>query len=102
MPSLCTNIQKKIDSNDDLFTVFYSKWCPYSMNALSLLKENKLSFKAYLIDDIKGEIKGLLNCLKDNKDITNFNIQHKTRPIIFHKKKFIGGYSDLEIYIKSF
>ena len=33
--------------------------------------------------------------LKKESNSTQFNKNHKTRPIIFYKGKFIGGYNDL-------
>lgn len=44
----------------DLYIVFYSSWCKPSQDALSLLKNNNLSYKAYEIDDIKGGKERLL------------------------------------------
>ena len=57
------------------------------------MKEEKKSFKGYKIDKIK--MNKLLDYLRETKEKTNFNVNHKTRPIIFKKGLFIGGYDDL-------
>lgn len=94
---MCDKFNKKIINNEteDIYIIFYSKWCKYSMDALSLMETNKKQFKGYDIDKIKGNLPRLLDCLQKNANITSFNIEHKTRPIIFYKGKFIGGYSEL-------
>mgnify|MGYP001434436943 CR=1 FL=1 len=86
-------ILNKINNKNLDFVIFYSDWCQYSINALNLMKEKNNSFKAYKIDKIK--IDNLLKYLKKTKDKTNFDENHKTRPIIFKKGIFLGGYTDL-------
>lgn len=94
-------VNKKIQQykNSDLFIVFYNDWCSFSKRALELLERKKISFKAYDIDNIGG-IDKVLTYLKKEKDLTNFDVNHKTRPIIFYKGKFIGGYSELSSFIE--
>jgi|LakMenEpi03Aug12_release.lakeMendotaPanAssembly.Ray.scaffolds.fasta_scaffold204820_4 glutaredoxin len=87
--------------NKNIYIIFYSPWCKYSIDAINLLKSKGLSFKGYNIDKIKGEIERLLFYLKQEKDIIKFNENHKTRPIIFHNGKFVGGFTDLELYLKN-
>ena len=91
----------KILDNDDKFVVFYSEWCGYSKSAVDLLKKHKIAHKKYKIDKIKGQLEKLLECFNKTKLLTKYNCDHKTRPIIFHKGKFLGGYDDLVDYIKS-
>jgi len=86
---------KKILENDNIYTIFYSDWCGYCENAINLLKKHNLSFKGYKIDKIDGGIETLIQSLTETKDLTNYNPTHTSRPIIFNKSKFIGGYSDL-------
>ena len=93
-------IIEKIIKNEDMFTVFYNDWCGYSRNALKVLKNNKQNYKGYNIDNIDGKMDRLLQELSDNKDTINFDIGHKTRPIVFYGGKFIGGYDDLVEYLK--
>ena len=87
---------KKIIENNDKYVIYYSKWCGYSMDAIKLLKKKNKTFKAYDIDDIKGGLEVLLKKLRNNSDITNFNKKHHTRPIIFNKGKYIGGFIELK------
>ena len=86
---------KKIIDNDDKYVIFYSDWCRYSMDAIGLLKDNKKSFKGYKIDKMKGGINKLISCLKKTSNQTEFDTDHMTRPIIFYKGKFVGGYTQL-------
>jgi len=81
--------------NDDVFIIFYSEWCQYCQKTIELFDKKKLSYKAYDIDKIEGDIEVLLKYLKKWSSITQFNKTHKTRPIIFYKGKFVGGYDDL-------
>lgn len=92
-------ITSKIMENDDYFVIFYNDWCGFSMNAIELLKEHNCSFKGYNIDKICGKMDSLLISLLRTKKITNYDPKHKTRPIIFHKGKFVGGYTELQIYL---
>ena len=86
-------ITKKIEKNSNIITIFYSKWCAYSIKALELLEKKKIAYKGYIID--KYGIDTVLELLAEDKEKLKFNIEHKTRPIIFYKSKFIGGYTDL-------
>jgi len=99
---MCDKYNKKIlDYKDEnLFIIFYSLSCGFCVNAINTLKENKLSFKGYDIDKIKGGLGKLLYCLNQNKNETNFNESHTTKPIIFYKGKFIGGFTDLQSFLK--
>lgn len=85
--------------NNDIFIIFYNEWCGYSQKALKLLKNEKLSFKGYIIDNIKGKLPRVLDRLNRGKDLTNFKEDHKTIPIIYRNGKFIGGYSELVEYL---
>jgi glutaredoxin len=92
---------EKIMSNKDIYTVFYSDWCGYSKSALELLKKNKLPYKGYKIDKIDGQLDGLLDKLKNTKNLTKFEEFHKTRPVIFYNGEFIGGFQELKQKITS-
>ena len=84
----------------NLFLIFYSMSCGFSVNAINLLKEKNVSFKGYDIDKIKGGIDKILYYFNQHKNITGFSESHKTKPIIFYKGKFVGGYSDLKLLLK--
>lgn len=90
---------KKIIKNNDKFIIFYSEWCTYSKNALALLKDKKKSFKGYKIESIKGGIERLMASFNNNREKLAFDISHKTRPIIFYKGKFIGGFTELKEFL---
>ena len=85
--------------NENIFIIFYSPLCKYCINAINLLQNKNLSFKGYNIDNFKGGINKLLYHLTQQKELTNFNENHKTKPIIFYKGQFIGGFSDLEVFL---
>ena len=42
---------KKILNNSDKYIIFYYKWCGYSMKAIDLLKQKKVPFKGYIINN---------------------------------------------------
>lgn len=86
---------KKILENQDKYVIFYSEWCGYSKKAIAYLEEKGVPFKGYIIDKIKGNLKELTDNLKKTISLTNFDISHITRPIIFKNGSFLGGYSEL-------
>lgn len=92
--------KKILDYKDtNIFIIFYSPHCRFCINAMKLLKDNNLSFKSYNINHIKNGLQRLLHYLNTHKIITQFNEKHKTIPIIFYNGKFIGGFSDLALYL---
>lgn len=94
---------KKINfyKNYDIYVIFYSPKCKYSVNALDLLKHKNKSFKGYNVDRIPGGFGKLLNYLNNNRQMTNFLETHKTKPIIFHRGKFVGGFIELKSYLNN-
>ena len=98
MPSnLDQVILKKITQPTDCYIIFYSNWCKYSLNALSLLRSRNACYKGYEIESIPGGMDYLLKLFNSTSEL-NFNPMHKTRPMIFYNGKFIGGYSELLNY----
>lgn len=96
-----SKIIKKIIDNYGKFIIFYSPWCPYSINAIKLIDSKTSKYKAYEIDEEKGL--GLAYILKNcisNAELLQFDCNHKTRPLIFYKKKFIGGYTELVEFLE--
>ena len=57
-------IINKIKKNK--FTIFYDDHCSYCKLAIKLLKKNKLSFKGYNIDNIKGGLPEILSIFNNN------------------------------------
>ena len=89
-------IDKIIDyKDDDLYVVFYSSTCGYSIKLLNYLKNNKINFKGYDVNNGQDRFQSLLIDLNENKDeLIDFDPSHRTKPIVFYKGKFIGGADD--------
>ena len=90
--------EKKIYSkinNDNDYVVFGLSNCIFCKKAIDFLQNNNISFKYYPIDNFKELFFKNLVKLSGNYPILHINSQHNTVPIIFYKKKFIGGYTDL-------
>ena len=88
---------KTVKKNNDKYIIFYSDRCPYSNDAIDLLKQKNIVFKGYNINNIEkinGSIKKIISYFIGNKSI-DFNDNHKTIPIIFKYGKFLGGYTEL-------
>jgi glutaredoxin len=75
--------------NTDLYVVFYSTECSYSMNLINFLKNNKIKFKAYDVDK-SNNFQKLLDDLNKHNKLVNFNVTHKTKPIVFYKGTYFG------------
>lgn len=76
------------------FVIFYRTNCPYSQNALSLLRKYHQSYKGYSVDNIN--LANVIGTFKKTSDITDFNASHTTVPIIFYNHKFFGGCTELQ------
>ncbi len=89
-------IDKIIDyKDDDLYVVFYSSTCGYSIKLLNYLKNNKINFKGYDVNNGQDRFQNLLIDLNENKaELIYFDPSHRTKPIVFYKGKFIGGAGD--------
>jgi glutaredoxin len=83
----------------DKYIIFYKKTCIYCENALELLKRKNLNYRSYNVEKIGG-IQTVLENLKANKSQLNFDVSHKTVPIIFKHGKFIGGFTELNKLLK--
>ena len=76
------------------YTLYIKTHCPYSINAMKLLKRKKIKFIKHNVDEIGGT-QAVITALKQKKFIAN-KCKHNTVPIIFNDSgKFIGGYDDL-------
>ena len=82
-------------ANPDEYILFYSASCGYSRKALELLYARKLAHTGYDVKNIEGGLNAVLDALEKNKAQIKFNPSHRTVPIIFYNKKFIGGYGEL-------
>lgn len=96
-----TNIDtlyNKINNNTH-FVVFGLSTCIFCRKTIELLESKNIKYKYYLIDDIYNLFfKTFINMAST---YPNFNIDptHKTVPVIFYKKKFIGGFTSLDSII---
>jgi glutaredoxin len=84
----------KVAKHSDKHVLFYSKWCPWSMRAIDLLRTNKLPYRAYEIEKITPDLQRLLGHLKAKPDL-KMDAGHTTRPIVFHSGHYIGGHDAL-------
>ena len=86
----------KVLKHNNKYVMFYSKWCSYSTKAIDKIKKSGETFRFYDIDSIQNGMELILDDLNKNASKTNFDSNHTTRPIIFYKGNFIGGYSELK------
>lgn len=88
-------INKIISADANTYVIFFAYGCSYSEKALNFLRKNNLTFKGYNIDSIKGSLEKILGIFKQNAQLINFDINYRTKPLIFINGKFIGGYNEL-------
>jgi glutaredoxin len=83
-----TNKVEKVggDTNADKFTIYYAPDCKYCLLALELLRDKRANYTAIKIDDFPALLQKMRGMVPST---------HKTKPIIFHNGKFLGGYTDL-------
>jgi len=100
MSSKVDKLYGKINNNNRDVIFFGLSHCEYCKKTLELLKKNKISYKYYTIDKYYNIFFKLF--VEISKLYPNFNIDpnHKTVPIIFIKRKFIGGYTEFKNYLK--
>jgi glutaredoxin len=95
MDSKIIKLYEKININNNTFIIFGLSYCNYSKKTIDLLQSKNLSYKYYKIDKYYSVFLKFLEKLNIMHPSLNINTNHKTFPIIFYKKKFIGGFSDL-------
>lgn len=76
-----------------ILTIYIYKKCPYSINAINFCKEKKLKYKTIDMDKYGGK-ESVIKQLKET-GYMNKNNSHNTAPIVFERKKFIGGFDGL-------
>jgi glutaredoxin len=77
------------------YIIFGLSTCIFCKKTIKFLQKKNFSYKFYSIDNYYNlffEIFLKLALLKPN---FNIDFSHKTIPVIFYKKKFIGGYTNL-------
>lgn len=89
-------------NNDSDYVVFGLSTCPFCINTINLLKKNNLNYKYYKIDDFYNLFFKTFKLLGKEDSNLDIDLLHKTVPVIFYKKKFIGGYTNLEKMMTNF
>lgn len=89
-------IEKITGSKPGSYVIFYVNACPYCQNALALLRKSGVYYKGYDMDKISGGTAYVLNVLSQHAALTRFDKNHKTKPIIFWDRRFLGGYTELQ------
>ena len=95
MPERNPIIKKIINAKPKTYIIFFGYDCSFSILALDLLRNSNVFYKGYDIYQIPGGMAKLLDILSEHIELIGFNINHKTKPIIFYNGKFIGGYAEL-------
>jgi glutaredoxin len=96
MDAKVEKLYRKI-SNDKKEVVFFGlSYCEYCKKTIGLLKKNKITYKFYQIDNYYNIFFNVLSEVLKLYPNIGINPNHKTVPVIFIKKKFIGGYTDLK------
>ena len=100
MDSKVKKLYKKINNDNKEVIMFGLSYCEFCKKTLNLLKKNKITYKYYPIDNHFNLFFKIL--LEVAKYFPNFQIDttHKTVPVIFYKKKFIGGFTEISKYLK--
>jgi glutaredoxin len=95
MDSKVEKLYKKI-SNDKKEVIFFGlSYCEYCKKTIELLKKKKITYKYYQIDNYYNIFFNVLNEVLKLYPNIGIDPNHKTFPVIFIKKKFIGGYTEL-------
>ena len=88
------NFYSKVNNNN-YYIIFGLSTCGYCLETKKFLNERNIKYKYYSIDNFKELFFRVLIEVSIVHPELNINKTHKTVPVIFYKKKFIGGYSDL-------
>ena len=90
-----TQIFNKINTNPNIYLIFGISTCNFCKKTLVYMKEKNLQYKYYEIDKYYEIFIAILEKLIKLNPSLQINPEHRTFPVIFYNKKFIGGYSDL-------
>lgn len=85
----CEKYYKVINNYDEFIVFFRDINCPFCKNTFIFLKQQGKSYRAFKIENKEA----FIQCI--NNGLYNFNSYHNTFPIIFYKKMFLGGYTEL-------
>ena len=78
---------RNLENSKYEYTIYSQDKCPYCLKAKNLLESKKIKYK-----EIKVEYEDINDIFKKLSKRTN---DYKYFPIIFHKKKFMGGFTEL-------
>jgi len=90
----------KINNNNNIFLIFGISNCKYCNNSKDLLNLNFLQYKFYNVEKYRNIFISILHELNNFDNNLNIDLSHQTFPAIFYNQKFIGGYTQLEKFIK--
>lgn len=91
------NVDKLYDkiNNNTHFIIFGLSTCIFCRKTIELLESKNIKYKYYLIDDFYNLFFETFKNLSHIYPNLNIDSTHKTVPVIFYKKNFIGGYTSL-------
>lgn len=92
-----SNINKLYEkiNNNTHFVVFGLSTCIFCKKTIELLDTKGIKYKYYLIDNFFNLFFNTFINLSQTYPNLDIDPTHKTVPVIFYKKKFIGGYTNL-------
>lgn len=93
--SKAEQILEKIKINNDTYLIFGLSTCGYCKKAIAHSKTKNLQFKYYEMDKYYEIFIPILEKLIELDPSLKINPTHRTFPVIFYNKKFIGGYTEL-------
>lgn len=82
-------------NNDEYFVIFGLSNCIFCKKTIELLENKNVKYKYYIIDNFFNFFFKTFILLSIQYSNLNIDKNHKTLPVIFYKKKFIGGYTNL-------
>ena len=82
------------------YTIYSKSGCPNCIKAKTLLKESKLTYNVINCDEYLLECKKEFLAFIETMDKTNTNTKITTFPIIFYDKQLVGGFKELQNYVK--
>ena len=87
-------LYNKINNNTH-FIIFGLSTCIFCRKTIELLENKNIKYKYYLIDSFYNLFFKTFIDLSSVYPNLDIDPTHKTVPIIFYKKKFIGGFTNL-------
>ena len=91
------NVEKlysKINNNTH-YIIFGLSTCIFCQKTIQLLESKNIKYKYYIIDDFYNLFFKTFINLDNYYPNLNIDKTHKTVPVVFYKKKFIGGFTSL-------